>query len=350
MSKLETIARAFGVITSEKFSGEDELRGLIAKRADGGERLAADFRKAHPRMFSLQPGQIPVLQAFGPPPQKPLSKPRDPNAPVVVNCDLHGAGDAIIMAWIAQGAAGKLRLYATGAKKELLELFSQDVVGSSEGASDTFAAYAVETKAKGAEVRVKQRGAFLGVMTPPERPPYRLDPAKGMEFAKSLGDRPTLLYPGCDDGTREWPPFYWLDLYHRLAAAGMNPHVFCRDPDYRYANLPNYHERRTWSENMHAMLAAGVVVGNDSGPMHVAGTLDVPMIALLGPTTYSMCCHMPSVITLAASEEEIFCVGCWHNTPEFRNACRYGCAALGHILPKTVFETIERTRRDHQAQ
>lgn len=343
MTKLETIARAFGVITTEKFSGDDELRGLIAKRANDGERLASDFRRAHPRMFSLQPAQIPIMQTFPPPAPRPAQPvQRDPNAPIVVNCDLHGAGDAVVMAWIAQGADGKLRLYATGAKRALLEAFGQPVLNRSDGAMDTFAAYAVETKARGSKVRVQQRGAFLGIATQPVRPTPRLRD-EDRAFADSLGDNPVLLYPGCDDGTREWPPFYWLDLYERLAAAGMNPHLLCRDPDYRYSSLPTYHEGRTWPENMHAMLAARVVVGNDSGPMHVAGTLDVPMIALLGPTTCSMCCHMPSVIPLQASEEEIFCVGCWHNTPEFRPACRYGCAALGHILPKTVFETIERT-------
>jgi len=350
MTKLETIARAFGVITTEKFSGDDELRDLIAKRADGGERLAADFRKTHARMFSLQPGQVPILQVFDPPQPRPSKPLRDPNDPVVVNCNLHGAGDAVLMAWVAQGAGGKLRLYATGAKRALLEAFGQDVLSSSEGSTDTFEAYAVETKARGTKVRVQQRGAFLGITTPPVRPTYRLRPEEGLEFAKSLGERPTMLYPGCDDGTREWPPFYWLELYEMLDAAGMNPHVFCRDPDLRYSTLPNYHEGLTWSENMHAMLAARVVVGNDSGPMHVAGTMDVPTIAMLGPTTISMCCHMPSVVPLAASAEEISCVGCWHQAPEFRPACRYGCAALGHILPPTVFETIERTSRDHQAQ
>ena len=332
-------------------------KALHAELLASTDPAAQRFRQSNRRLFPppppvpttspamlIRPAYVPPDVTEPPPPPALVQSATPPKAsfPLLVNCDLHGAGDAVVMAWIAEGSKGsatECRLHATGQKRELLEAFCQAVEPSDEDSTNTFAAYAVEQKTHGGGSRVIQRGQCLGIQTTPKRPPYKLNHAD-KAWADSLGDRPTLVFPNVDDGTREWPPFYWLELYEALESAGMNPHFIGRDRDSRYHHVAHYHADRRWGELMHAMLAARAVIGNDSGPMHVAGTLGVLTFALLGPTTATMCNHMPSVIPLSAKAEEIDCVGCWYHRP-YNSTCKIGCAALSHLLPEQVFAAVK---------
>ena len=258
---------------------------------------------------------------------------------ITVNCDIHGAGDALIMAWVAEGSRGfkpECKLFARGAKRELLEAFGQEVTDDATGARDTFRAYAQEMEGRGCGSRVWQRGNYLGFKSAPKRPRYVLKDTD--DALARITEGGILIFPNTADGSREWPPFYWIELFGLLESAGLKPHIVTPIHDTRYSHLRSHCDYR-WPEVMAAMLRSKAVVCNDSGPMHIAGTLDVLTFALLGPTTETIHNHMPSVVGLAASKEDIDCIGCHFQVP-YCAACKSGCSGLSHLLPQSVFSSI----------
>ena len=102
--------------------------------------------------------------------------------------------------------------------------------------------------------------------------------------------RTVVLAPGCKTGklaTKRWPYFT------ELAAAFDDLVVVGTPADLRRNGGPaikfSRHVRSlvgtlTLRETAEAMVAAGVVVGNDSGLSHIAAAVGTPTIMLFGPT------------------------------------------------------------------
>ena len=53
------------------------------------------------------------------------------------------------------------------------------------------------------------------------------------------------------------------------------------------------------------MKRAALVVGNDSFPAHLAGTVGVPTLALMGPTLPTVFAHTPDVECLASGRDRL---------------------------------------------
>jgi ADP-heptose:LPS heptosyltransferase len=97
-----------------------------------------------------------------------------------------------------------------------------------------------------------------------------------------------LLFPGAGHRHKHWPRVKFLELARRLASRGLAP-VFVLGP----AEL----ERGFAAEDVpalappdlpalqNALLAARLVMGNDCGPLHLAGMLGLPGVILFGPTS-----------------------------------------------------------------
>jgi ADP-heptose:LPS heptosyltransferase len=89
------------------------------------------------------------------------------------------------------------------------------------------------------------------------------------------------------------------------------------------------------------MSSVELVVGNDSGPAHLAGTLGTPTLALMGPTRAACVFgHIPEVTPLAVSLEPA-CAGCHFGRP-FRAACDQGCQALYALTPAAVLKEVHK--------
>lgn len=291
------------------------------------------------------PAVIAMLEAYGRPDAAAAER------TVVLNADLHGFGDAMVTAWIAEGSKDgpvKLIHHATGTKRDFLELFQQEVTPDAEGAVSTFRAYEIETRReRGSVPRVLSRGRQLGILSAPKRPRLRQLPAESLEWAAHLRIAHTegeqkpfvLLFPQTCYRSREWPAAYWVDLSWTLWKSGYGV-AFCLHPhDERFANSPRFYRNYSWQHTVALMLAADLVVGIDSAPIHVAGTLDRPTLALLGPTTPGVISHCPSVRCLSAPPERMECVGCVFNAP-YRAACDQGCMALSRLFVEDVVDAI----------
>lgn len=270
---------------------------------------------------------------------------RNPSPPtkhqsVVVNVDSHGFGDVITAAWIAEGTKNhvhKLLIHATGDKANVLRMFGQPVIPHPPEQSKMGQATRMHHMLKGHPPRIYAWCAQWGIEARFARPAHNVEETELHLAARKVGSDPPYicLCPQSAHADREWPASYFLELAGRLNDYGTP--LICGTPDHRFARHPGYQcGKLTWREFAAVMLQSRLVVGNDSAPVHLAGTLDVPAIAVLGPTDQGALVHLPSVRCISCPRRIVECAGCWWGWKYNAQECRYNCAALSNITPAQV--------------
>lgn len=110
--------------------------------------------------------------------------------------------------------------------------------------------------------------------------------------AAPAGDVP-VLHPGSGSRHKCWPAARFLELAARLAAAGRRPRIVVGDVEEdlwrpeeveAFAAAGELYRPTDLLGLLQAYAGAGVFVGNDSGPGHLAGILGLPTVCLFGPT------------------------------------------------------------------
>lgn len=110
-----------------------------------------------------------------------------------------------------------------------------------------------------------------------------------------LADRPVMLCPGAEYGpAKRWPTHHFAALARRLAARGLTVWILGSDKDASIgADIARLSEeavvdlcgRTTLEQAIDLIASARAVVCNDSGLMHVAAALSVPLVALYGSSS-----------------------------------------------------------------
>lgn len=258
-----------------------------------------------------------------------------------------GIGDMVSLAWIAEGTRDRrdpISFYAKGSNYTVLKMLGQDVTDQPAGTGIAVtAAYKNELADGGAKLRLDYVRDLLGVSTPYKRPKIRLPP-EAVEWAhktkQGFGDKDlVLLFPQTLWQSRAWPPACWIDLAWWLSERDISAVTMLANEDKQFTNTPNF----MWGFDLEKVAAlmslAKIVVGNDSGPVHLSGTMGVPTLVACGPTRPACVFgHIPEVIALT-NEEPPHCTGC-HFKPPFRAACDQGCQALFALKPHSVLARI----------
>ena len=252
-----------------------------------------------------------------------------------------GLGDIAMLAWLAEGCrrAGRAVAFHRLRNRELADVLGLPV-DPEPGGVLLDPAYKAEVADRCRRPRLDYIREFLNIPEEPARPAVRIpdaDRAWAAERANELGDPLVLLFPQTAWTTREWPASYWVDLAWRLKAADVPVVLLLSPKDPRFENTPAY----WWGtplEKVAAMIErAALVVGNDSFPAHLAGTLGVPTLALMGPTRPTVFAHAASVECMASAAIE--CTGCHFSAP-FRAACDQGCQSLFRLYPDDVLRRV----------
>jgi hypothetical protein len=232
--------------------------------------------------------------------------------------------------------------------KELIELFRHRTAQVYPDAGYPLnVGYIQELNDAGRNGRLEVRAEALGL--PKERyarPSPCLSPidVRWAEDVVSLcGDKPLiLLFPQTNYMPRQWPAPYWVELAWMLNGQGFAPVVVLGHHDARFTNVPFHRIAQPWSHVAALMQRASLVIGNDSAPAHLAGTLNVPTFALCGPTYKKVFEYMPSVQVVTAPHELRGCVGChWKQDRGYRAACDQGCMALYDVRVEHVARLVE---------
>lgn len=156
---------------------------------------------------------------------------------------------------------------------------------------------AAKVDAYGAPTPVPERyfaaARRLDVHPDGSRPEFHLAPAAGERVASWLDERDltgaplAVLAPGAAHATKRWPVRHWIELVDRLRAARLEPVVVGGPGDRGIAQqLPAPSAAGEFSlQETGALLARGrVLVSGDTGVMHMATGVGVPVVALFGPT------------------------------------------------------------------
>ena len=100
------------------------------------------------------------------------------------------------------------------------------------------------------------------------------------------GDAEILLFPGAGHPAKQWPLVQFFELARWLQGQGRSVR-FVLGPAERDRGMDIWDYPVSCPDSLDVLqkllLSARLVVGNDSGPMHLAGMLGVPGLALFGP-------------------------------------------------------------------
>src|SRR5262249_27037106 len=192
----------------------------------------------------------------------------------------------------------------------------------------------------GRKPRVDYIRKFLSLTTPPCRPAVNIsdeDEAWAAKAASELGSPLVLLFPPAGWKPRELPTNYLVDLAWKLRPSRSPVQLLFQGKDARFKTTPSYRWNTPLPKLAALMKRAALVIGNDSFPVHLAGTVGVPTLALLGPTRPTVFAHIPEVECMASTS--LYCTGC-HFQPPFRAACDQGCMSLYRLFPDDVLRRV----------
>ncbi|MGH9587707.1 MAG: glycosyltransferase family 9 protein, partial [Acidobacteriaceae bacterium] len=132
--------------------------------------------------------------------------------------------------------------------------------------------------------------AVAGEMLPITLPPLPIDP-EAERKAETLPTPFVLLNPGAGWGAKRWPTDRYAVVAMRLRDAGYNVLVNTGPGEENLANeIATRSEgaatalRPTISELISITRRAALVIGGDTGPLHLASALGRPVVGIFGPT------------------------------------------------------------------
>ena len=105
------------------------------------------------------------------------------------------------------------------------------------------------------------------------------------------GQQFAILNPGAGWGAKQWPPERYGEVASALAKLGVTPLINFGPGEEQLANTAANASNgagRTVSCSLGELIAltrrARLFIGGDTGPMHLAAALQVPVVAIFGPT------------------------------------------------------------------
>jgi heptosyltransferase-2 len=169
--------------------------------------------------------------------------------------------------------------------------------------------------------------------------------ASALEAAGVDRDEPlALLAPGAAFGwTKRWPPERYGALGDVLAANGLTSAVVIGPGEEALgaavaaaarARLPVLGANLDPLELAALFSCARVVVSNDSGPMHLAAAVGVPVAAFFGPTDPGR--TAPSGSPSRILDRYVFCSPC------FLKECPYGHECMSEISTEMALEAVKK--------
>jgi ADP-heptose:LPS heptosyltransferase len=159
-----------------------------------------------------------------------------------------------------------------------------------------------------------------------------------------------VLHPGPTWPVREWPRQQWCELAKRISETTsaimikIGTDVDSLGQVRPLGPIPNavdWTNHLDISETAALLELTSVFVGIDSGPLHIAGVLGVPVVGLFGPVSGHLRLHPRARATLVSGSVD--CLGC-HHTPtgplHWKTGCPHDINCMREITVKDVFNAV----------
>lgn len=165
------------------------------------------------------------------------------------------------------------------------------------------------------------------------------------EAGVAAGAPLAVLVPGAGWPGKQWPAERFAEIGDRLRreagfavvlAGSAGEAELCRSVAARMREPAASLAGKTSLAQLAALLAqAGLFVGNDSGPMHLAACFQIPSVVCFGPTIASKWAPRHARARVLQHED---CAGCvsWH----FRASCLHGNRCMKSIAADEVWTAI----------
>ncbi|BEV70755.1 MULTISPECIES: lipopolysaccharide heptosyltransferase II [unclassified Paludibacterium] len=188
---------------------------------------------------------------------------------------------------------------------------------------------------------------------PIPHPQLIADPARQQATLAELGltaDRPVVAFcPGAEYGpAKRWPARHFAKLAERFAAAGFHVWLFGSNKDAEIGNdisrlshglAVNLCGKTGLDQAIDLIGLANIAVCNDSGLMHVAAALDIPLVALYGSSS-------PDFTPPLSERAEIVSLSL-ECSPCFERTCPFGHTdCLEKLAPEQVWHAATRLLPD----
>jgi hypothetical protein len=261
----------------------------------------------------------------------------------------NGLGDVISLAWLAETAKQCNTSFVFFSKDpnkiKLFSIFQQKHVNCNKDAIPTASIYKAELECACNKPKLDLLKEAFGLHGCGEdiRPKHRISEVSILwaenTYTHVINDKSkfVMLFPGASFNSRQYPPNYWCDIAWKLHGNGISCAVFDHSYSDTFEKFPLWFYGLNLEDLAALVKRADLVVGNDSFPANLSGTLATPTLALMGPTSPNLYKHMPNVKTLMSSQ--MHCTGCHFGKP-FRSCCDLGCMSLFRLLPDEVLENI----------
>src|SRR4249919_3698600 len=198
-----------------------------------------------------------------------------------INGWFRGLGDIVCFAWLGEGmtqAGEQPEFYASDWRAEVLKLFQMPVTGDASNGVVTWEEYTTAVKINSPLNYLDWIAKYLGVTAPPKRPRLDMIPMDRQMGRNDTAD--VLIFPFSYSPVRTWPKAYFVELGLLLKGAGFSVKVDMEQRDYAFFMPFHCIVGQSWNYIAAAIQSAKLVIGNDSGPAHLAGTIGTPTIAI----------------------------------------------------------------------
>jgi heptosyltransferase-2 len=196
-----------------------------------------------------------------------------------------------------------------------------------------------------------QRYAALGLdsdaLQPPEVPFPRLEVDKQnlhrlLDELKLALDKPVVaMMPGAEYGeAKRWPVKYFAEVAKQLTGQGVQVWILGSDKDHAVAceiaegkPVMNLCGKTRLEDTIDLLSACKTAITNDSGLMHIAAAVDIPLLAIYGSST-------PDYTPPLTDKAKIEYLGL-ECSPCFKRSCPLGhTKCLNDIKPERVMTSI----------
>lgn len=145
---------------------------------------------------------------------------------------------------------------------------------------------------------------------------------------------------------KEWSAARWqalIDKIHAEYDAVIVQIGFTRGNDDAYASLrgTRFFPRLKSDELIALIAGCHLVVSTDSGPVHIAGAVGVPVVGLFGANAPQY--RLPPDSPGAGLFSQIPCIFCHHESPRghWQTGCPNDIRCMKELDPQTVFEAVK---------